>query len=335
MKIVKFNEYSLNESEQIDFPIKKFLYIVKSKIDGEIKEGRNLFEMDFLNEKSLPVKFTLNINYTKSNTLYNYSGGVRRKNLKETNFNGFFLSVKITDKKVDYEELYSVIGHELKHVYDIYHDINTESFDNFTNYFGLETKYKDNEIFSQIIHLCYLGTIHELEARNSMLYNKLRWLKTYDKKQILDEFKKTYTYRELLELRAFDHKKLIELCDKTELFDFTKDLINSFYKHEIDSDFNLVKFYSNLETNFKNLAKEYLIKAFKVVDEIIIDNKPYMEKRVNILFTESELQTSIDKLFGTVDFFYNSSIVDNFDKKETHNSSSDEDWFNDILNNNY
>ena len=139
-------------------------------------------------------------------------------------------------------ELYSVISHELKHVYDLYHDINTKSFDNYTGYFGIENKYKDDELFSNILHLCYLGTIHELEARNSMIYNKLRWLKTYDKKQLHNEFKKTYTYREILELKNFNHKKLIELCDKTELFNFTKDLIKMFYKQDIDSDFNIEQF---------------------------------------------------------------------------------------------
>ena len=208
--------------------------------------------MDFLNEKSLPVKFTINLNYTRSKTNYNYSGSIRRKNLKEKNFNGFFILVNITDNEIDYVELYSVISHELKHVYDIYHDINTKSFDNYTGYFGIENKYKDDEVFSNILHLCYLGTIHELEARNSMIYNKLRWLKTYDKKQLHNEFKKTYTYREILELKNFNHKKLIELCDKTELFNFTKDLIKTFYKQDIDDDFNIEQFYSNLENNFKN-----------------------------------------------------------------------------------
>ena len=39
MKIDKFNEYT----EQIDFPIKKFLYIIKSIIEGKIKEDRKPF----------------------------------------------------------------------------------------------------------------------------------------------------------------------------------------------------------------------------------------------------------------------------------------------------
>ena len=66
--IKNFKQFENNlpdiKEESINFPLKKLIYIIKEKIDGTIKEGENKYILDFTQEKSLPIKFNLIINYT-------------------------------------------------------------------------------------------------------------------------------------------------------------------------------------------------------------------------------------------------------------------------------
>lgn len=68
--IKNFKQFENNlpdiKEEQIEFPLKKLIYIIKEKIEGTIKEGENKYNFDFSQEKSLPIKFNLTINYTMS-----------------------------------------------------------------------------------------------------------------------------------------------------------------------------------------------------------------------------------------------------------------------------
>jgi hypothetical protein len=287
--------------EEIDFPIKKILYIIKSHIDGKIEENEtSYFMFNFLDNKYLPIKFKLAITWDKDDSIIDYFGYVNQNEVKNSKFKQFRVNVEIIDKELDYYELYSIINHELKHVYDMYHNINY--INDVLDTTNIEEKYKDSDVFSSVIHLCYAASIHEMDARKSMLYDKLRWLKLFDKDYLIEEFKKSYIYKESMNLIHFDYTPLFTI-DKHELFLFTKDLVSVFYKMDIDENFDLKKFYENLAVNFKTLSEKHLKKCYKVIDELIEDNSVYTEQQLTTnpwrnIISHQAVQKSIDNVFG-------------------------------------
>ena len=171
--------------------------------------------------------------------------------------------------------------------------------------------YENNKILKQFIHLMYSATIHEMDAKCSMIYEKLRYLKTYDKSEVLKQFHKSHIYEELELLNDFSCKKFISSLTKDELLIFTKDLIENFYEYDFDKyykDFtDVVTFYSKLELYFKQLYKKYLEKAYKIIDEIILDNTPYNELRyiTNIYYNDTnpnKIRKIIDGIFEDCGF---------------------------------
>lgn len=263
----------------LDFPIKKYTYIIKEKIENNIKEGINKYVFDFLNEITLPIKFNLIINYIKENQ-NKYKGEVNQENVIK-NFDNFDLNVLIISNKIDYNQVYSVINHELKHVYDLYYDVNIESFESLNGYYFLKEKYKKHNILIDFVELSNLALKHELDARLSMIYDKLRWLKTFDKSELEEEFKKTYVFKSLNMLNDFDSDKILNM-NFYILQQFTNDFNKYFIKNNKNfNDINDLKiFYKNAETSFKKIYTEYLKKCYDVIDELIIDNRPYMENKI-------------------------------------------------------
>jgi hypothetical protein len=231
-----------------------------------------------------------------------YSGGVSPTDMSNTRFDGFVIYIDIRDNVIDYTELLSVITHELKHVYDHYDDINSCTLFDMTGANKLEKKYKNNQLFSDVIYLCYLATKHEMDARNSMIYGKLKWLKTFGKSQMLDEFKKMYIYKQLIRLKNFDCAELLSV-KKDDLYLFTQDLLLAFYKQNITQDFDIENFYKHLQQKFVRLADEYLIKADEVIDDLINDKKTYMGHRYHtwnpyfFKVNEKHIQGIINSIF--------------------------------------
>jgi hypothetical protein len=277
--IKNFKQFENNlpdiKEETIEFPLKKLIYIIKEKIDGTIKEGENKYNFDFSQEKSLPIKFNLTINYTISEE-NDYGGNIDYNEIKRTNFSGFNLEINIQDKDIDYTSVYSTIGHELKHVFDLYVDSPYMRADKMEYIYYLMNKYK-NECFYNMLYLAYISLKYEMDAKNSEIYNKLRWLKTFDNSMIMDEFKKTYVYGCLKELENFDVDKVLSDIDSNKLIEFLEEykLIFNFDEISVEPP---KKFLIMLKAVFNRISKLYFDKAKEVLEEIIRDNRPYMEK---------------------------------------------------------
>jgi len=264
----------INESI-VEFPLKKTMSKVKDIIVDNIKEGKNTFK---INDQSF-VEFILDIDYNKSKKMP-YSGNVDIYNVIEKSMGkkvDIIIYIKITDIVIDNNELLSCILHELKHVFDIYsEDYQTQSFLQIDSVLKLKKIFKNNK-YNEFIQLVYESLRHEIDARNTMLYDRLRWLKTYDNIQLDEEFKKTYIYKSLINMQNFNSKKFIKSYDKEDLIKYTNIFIQNFDKSYVLNDLN--SFYQKWEKLFHDLAKEYLEKAKLVIDELIIDKKPYMERR--------------------------------------------------------
>jgi hypothetical protein len=276
------NNLPIIKEESIDFPLKKLIYIIKEKIEGTIKEGENKYFFDFLKEKSLPIKFNLIINYEVDEET-DYSGGVDYNEVSKNNFNNFNLYIKAKDKEIDYSSIYSTIGHELKHVFDIYLDRPYMMADKMKYIYYLMNKYKDKYL-QEMLYLAYISLRYEMEARNSEIYNKLRWLKTFDNLIIMDEFKKSYIFKCLEDLNNFNPNEILSNVNPKLLTDFLNE-----YKliYDVDYDINKIKnFFFEIQRLFQKISEIYLNKALDVIEELKIDNRPYMEAKKHPFYYE-------------------------------------------------
>lgn len=297
MNILKKWESFLNEnSEIIEFPLKKFLSIIKNNLVVSNK-GISKYEFDFLQEIKFKCRFTLIINWIEDSA-GTYFGNVNEDDILNNKFDGFKLNVNIKDIDINYHKLLSTIQHELKHTYDLYWDINRESFDKVIQYNILRRKYSNNKILLHFIELSNLSLKHELEARNNMIYDRLRWLKTYDVYQLSDEFKNTYVYKALIMLSEFNHNLLINNVNYEDLLIFTNDFLNNFLKSDkvISDKKYLIDFYKNCEDKFHQISKNYIDKAHLVIDELVKDKKPYMENLMSNLDFHKVSEKFIDNI---------------------------------------
>jgi hypothetical protein len=253
----------------IEFPLKKYLSIIKDKLQ---------LKSQIININFEGVDLILTIEILNSNK-GEYFGETDIFSALKSNFSTFYINIYVKDDIIDINKLLSTIQHELKHVYDILFDESEKNtFLKVKPIIQLKAKYLNFKDFYYFIHLVYESLDHELKARNSMIYERFRWLKNYDKSEIMKEFKKTYIYKSLLNLKEFDSKKFVKSFEVIELIKLTNDFI------QIYGDFNIIKneselnkFYNFWQNNFKTLAEEYLKKSESVIDEIIKDSKPYME----------------------------------------------------------
>jgi hypothetical protein len=283
MKNIKKWYKFLNESEQIEFPLKKYLSIIKDKTFNKLSFGETIIEIDFKNnEYSDSTLVRINIEWV-DNDHQPYHGQTDILSALQNEFKKFDVYIIITDKMIDWNKLYSTIQHELKHIYDVLYDESQENtFLKVEPINRLKLKYKNINDFYSFIHLVYESLKHELEARNAMIYDRFRWLNIYDKSLIKDEFKNTYIYKSLVRLSNFDSNKFIRMFDIDYLINITNDFIEIYgdYDRIIKTKTDLYDFYNHWEVHFKEQSEEYLSKSEKVIDEIIKDSRPYMESKL-------------------------------------------------------
>ena len=239
-----YKDFLKDNTDLLVFPLKKIGTIIKDKIDNNLKIGENSYHFNFLNEKTLPISFNLIINYNNENIL-NYGAFINMDDVITTNFKDFDLKVNIIDININYNKIYSLIIHELKHVYDIYYDNNVDSMRNVTNLNYFKRKYKNNKYLIDFIEHYYLAFEHEIDARTLMVYDKLRWLKTFDTDELVKEFEKTYVYKSIKMLQNYNSDYLINNVNHYSLIDFTNEFkklflgdytknddVNEFYKKQ-------------------------------------------------------------------------------------------------------
>ena len=278
----RYSNFIKENKDIVEFPIKKYISLIRNIINNKIEEGENKFEFNFLGigNLTLPIRFYLIIKYNKGGR--KYSASVNEENILSNKFDGFDLNVFISDKEIDYNQVYSMINHEMKHVYDLYYDSNKNSLNSIDGYHYLKIKYSNNKYLLDFIELSNLALKHELDARLRMIYDKLRWLKTYDKTQLVSEFKNTYIYKSLMMLNDFNYMILLGNVKKDIIVQFTNDFIKYFIKSNniLSTESEILNFYKKSKDSFKKISKEYLENSYKVIEELIKDKKPYVENKL-------------------------------------------------------
>jgi len=275
--MMNWEKFLEQHKDIIEFPLKKFLSVVKSSLINKIKIGENIFQFDFLQEKTLPISFFVKINFQTGNP--KYSGKIIKNEVFQNEYKNFGIYIQITDSTPEYNQILSIINHELKHVYDLYYGNYKDSFDRVEPYNYLKFKYQNYPDIIHFLEVSNLALEHELEARNSMIYDKLRWLKTFDKKQLEEEFHKSYIKKALDLIKEWDYNKITKLSKSIE---FTNEYIKLFLNSNdvVNSKLDLLKFYTEAKTKFNKTADDYLIKCSAILDELVRDKKPYMEEKL-------------------------------------------------------
>jgi hypothetical protein len=274
--------------------------MIKSKIENKINIGKSNFKIssDVFGNINLNIFFQKNNkeNYDAiSNAIYVASLGDEIE-----------ISANVFDNDINYDKLISSISHELKHVYDAVTDDDISSFLNTGSVYDLKNYFRNNS-YIEFVNLIYLSLKHEMEARNHMIYDRLRWLKTYDEQQLKDEYKKTYIYKSLIMLKNFNYKYFIKQFNVNDLIKYTNIFISFFIKNNtsIKNINELYNFYKNYEELFHNIADDYLIKANDVIYELIMDKKPYMEKINLSIFRETNNDYLEERLKSILENFLN------------------------------
>jgi len=284
----------LEDLEKIDFPLKKYMIFIKNQ---KIKYGKNIIEFDFkLNELDTEFPHVIVIinwiknNNNRVNVATDILSGIN-SSFKEFNITINFESIEIDDK------LYSAIQHELKHVLDI-----TDGTQGIKSWLKnpiinkLKSDFKNTPYYI-FAHNVYECLEHELNALNSSIYELLRWLKTYDREQIKNEFENTYVYKSLMRLINFNAEDFIKSFQLEDLLKYTNKFIYLYKDFDmVINKEDIFNFYKYWENEFKTQTKNYLTKAYEILDELIQDKRPYMEMRLTTLdFGEYNEYEEIDK----------------------------------------
>jgi len=174
------------------------------------------------------------------------------------------IPIKIKDTTLNNNKLYSVISHEIRHIYDFF-TINDESdFNSFVNslYYSLLKKEND-EIFNNFLDLVYLSLEHELIARNTMIYENFINSKC-SLETLQEEFKKTSIYESLILLRNFDYNKLLDLkyLNNINLF------IDKFGGNKCENILDVENFLIGWKKYFVDKSNEYMIESNDVLNKI-------------------------------------------------------------------
>ena len=290
MNIKKWKKFIESLEDNVDFNIKKIISKYESKIK-DIKLGSNIFNDIFLDSK-----LEINIIWNKSNKNI-INGETDIFNAVKNDFEQFNITINIESEEINKSYLLSVISHEIKHIYDILCDSSDEnSFLDIPSINRLKKRFFNFKPYFLFIHMVYESLKHEMEARNSQIYYNLKYLGYFDKDLIKKEYEKTYTYKSLFRLKNYDHKKFISSFNEKDLINFTNDFINIYGKFTpIKNKSDLYKFYFYWESFFKKTSDSYLLKSYKIIDELIKDIKPYMEGKL----TTEHLYIDNKELFKT------------------------------------
>ena len=106
---------------------------------------------------------------------------------------------------------------------------------------------------------------HELIARHNMLYELFRWINITDKNILYDIFKKSYTYKAIVDLGGFDY---VNFSKSDNILEFTNE-----FSESIDDVFDgdAEGYYKKWDNLFKRKSNEFLSYVDLVLDDIISD----------------------------------------------------------------
>jgi hypothetical protein len=268
--INNYNNYILEKRGSPD-KVKEYLYFIENKIN-KLNVGLNNFKLNLFD-----FDFDININI-HINKLFN-----------EDNYHGDFnifdflndvyqinLDIKAKDiNSIDYNKIFSIIQHELTHIYEIlvYKGDSLKSTFNKIPIINSIKNIQSNNI-SDFTSRLYYSLEHELNATVSMIQYYLYRLGTRKYEDLKNQLDNYEPYKNILYLKNFDYKSFIDNFNREELLILTN-IINKEFKYKEITINELEKYYKKWDRFFKSISNKYLKKINRILKYIVLKNEKF------------------------------------------------------------
>ena len=242
--------------EDIGHPIDSFKSIIDLENYGFVQNMKILLDVKF---KKIENKY-----YTDKQTIYHSNINIYDVINQKSEI---YLPIKIEDSVLNEHKLYSVISHEIQHLYDVLTIIDESDMKSFVNdlYLNKLRNVAKNIEFFNFLELVYLSLEHELIARNTMIYYEFLNCNV-SKEKLIDMFYDSFMYKSLIKLKNFNYQNII---NTPNIIGDTNDFINYFGGKNCKNEEDLIKFYSNWKKYFEDKSNEYLDESYKVIDDLM------------------------------------------------------------------
>lgn len=264
--------------------------------------GYGEFILDDNDDQTLPLNnCLLKIESGKTYALFDPTKSFLKKEDDKYYLYNIIFTIKIEND--DIETLKELITHELNHCIEYFNvlrwnydnRINDKVIEIKPNHLSIKKSYsniivEDNNPFSYFKYLIYLSLDNEYNARVSQLYQYLKSFNNKDKTFLISKIEFSKPYEAYTKLENFDSKSFVIDCIKkislSGIIKITKELniqlkenniekliSYSFIDEKIITETDLYNYYNKWMQMFKNKNKKHLNKLYKIVDEVINDNK--------------------------------------------------------------
>lgn len=267
-KRLKFIQIYEDFNKEIPEDLISLFKQIKKKIgkkEGSFTYLLNLNEFNFID---LNINLVVNFIKLESNKDYSEQEIVYYSNINLgellQNKDVIDIPIFIEDTSLNNDKLYSVISHEIRHIYDFYtisEESDYKSFIGSLNYTYLKNKVSDD--FMYFMGLVYLSLEHELVARNTMIYENFINCKS-SKEVLYNRYKKTYMYKSLMQLKNFDYTNFINLKYLHDINLF----VGKFGEKECENINNIENFFYGWKQYFEDKSDEYLKEGYKILDKV-------------------------------------------------------------------
>lgn len=271
--IKKFSIYKLNE--KVDDYI---INIMKTIRSIDIKPEKTFIDL----KKDFGISFIINIKKDKLEKFPLYNSNISIKEILKNNFENFNIEFFIKDDNINENKFYSILSHELSHVYQLLNDPDDKYFDSFNKMINIENfKLKSLEYKEDFLDYIYYNFLHELDARVNQAYESYLYLKK-------DTFENTWNffinnstlYKMLLFIQKFDSEDFIKRWDINELFILTNQFNTLYGIDNIDIS-KMKDYYKNWQKIFMNNSIEYIEKTKEAIYQAFHDEKRYNENQTS------------------------------------------------------
>jgi hypothetical protein len=267
MKIKKYVDFVLNEDVN--------LYVVKilEKLRDIYQPQVGKYYIDLM--KDFHISFTIDLRLKPLDKIPLYNSNISIKEILEKQFDNFIIEIVVNDNIIDKNKIYSLLSHEISHVYQLLNDPDNKYFESFNKMIQIED-FKNTvlEYKSDFLDYIYFNFIHELDARVNQTYELYRYSNKNNLETILEDFEQSYLFKILMFIANFNSEKLINKWGDKNLLEITNQF-NILYEIDKISQNQLKEYYDKWQKVFKKNSDEYLIKSKDAIKQAYDEIKRY------------------------------------------------------------
>lgn len=292
-------------------------------IDLYLKNGYGKYTIDLKNNE-LPL-YNTSIIFIENESEF---ANINSSNVKFSGNNCLNMSIYLYfPKNTTENNIVTLLIHELNHVVEFY-NITKHNLKNPTNIkypsfmplmFGTGTNSVDKyEEFAMFKYIVYYTLDNETNSRVAQMYQTLFSFHTYDRQELLDKLHNTFEWRQLSTLKKEKSENVVkDLLKKMGLNLtlmvvklFNTDINNMFQKlkpnnktykflqNELKTEEDLYRYFSNWFLIIKHKIIKMQKKLEDIIEEVIKDNRVYME---GVAYKPKDEKSMITKFFKYID----------------------------------